>query len=153
MDITLQKYFKELEKYSDLSNPDNDMLFADIVDKIVAVGNPDVITRLLQFIDDNTNCEYTYESWSVWIESFDTEDYVPKLLMLLKDIFLKAPDHCEYFFYTIFNTKDCLECLKQNLHLADKTTLLKLLNNMWNDKNCLMEHKPIIAELRELVNK
>jgi hypothetical protein len=153
MDSTLQKYFEELKQYSDLSNPDNDMPFADIIDKIVSTGNADAVPLLLKFVDDNTNCEYTYESWSTWIESFDAEKYIPALLIELKDVFLRAPDHCEYFFYTIFNTTGYLEYLKLNIYLADKETMLILLDNIGNDKGCLKEHKPIIKELRELVNK
>jgi hypothetical protein len=34
MNKTLRKYFKELEKYKDLSNLENEMPFVDIVDKI-----------------------------------------------------------------------------------------------------------------------
>jgi hypothetical protein len=46
-----------------------------------------------------------------------------------------------------------MSILKQNIHLADKETMLKLLDNMEQDKYCPEEHKPIIKELRELVDK
>ncbi|MDR3224251.1 MAG: hypothetical protein LBT03_01550 [Holosporales bacterium] len=153
MDKLLEQYFKELEKYSDLNNPDNDMPFSDIVDKIVLTKNPEAIPLLLKFCDDDMRCEYTSESLVSQIEYFEIEDYVPALLTELKSMFVKASQYCKYFFYTIFNTPDCLNCLKQNIHLADKETLLKLLDNIESDKYRPDERRPIITELRGLVNK
>ena len=49
------------------------------------------------------------------------------------------------------NHDPSLEILKKNIHLADKETLLMLLDSIENDEP-LERHKPIIAELRRLAN-
>jgi hypothetical protein len=153
MDKLLEQYFNELEKYSDLNNPDNDIPFSDIVDKIVLTKNPEAIPLLLKFCDDDMRCEYTSESLVSQIEYFEIEDYIPALLIELKSMFTRAPEYCDYFISRIMNSQRHLECLKQNIHLADKETLPKLLDNIESDKYRPDERRPIIIELRELVNK
>jgi hypothetical protein len=152
MDEVLRKYFEELEQCSDLSNMDNELRFAEIVDKIALTRDSDAIPLLLRlFKDDNAGEDIAMQRLQHGIESFPISDYIPVLLTELKNIFVKASDSCCCFFYAIFNTEECLDFLKKNVFLADKETFLMLLDNMENDEP-LERHKPIIAELRRLAN-
>jgi hypothetical protein len=151
MNEILQNYFRELEQYSDLSDMDNELRFAEIVDKIALTRNPKAIPLLLRWLDDNSNSEdIAMQGLANRIESFGKKEYIPALLTELKNTFIRAPQECSCFFYRIFNSPQHLLVLKENIHLADRGTLLKLFNYMENDRP---SRKQIIAELRELVNK
>jgi hypothetical protein len=119
----------------------------------VLAKNPEELPILLNFLDDNMHCEYTAETLALQIEYFEMDDYITSLLIELKNIFAKASEYCGVLINRLLNSKKHLQCLKQNIHLADKDTMLKLLDNMENDKYCPEEHKPIIKELRALVRE
>jgi hypothetical protein len=153
MDETLRKYFKELEQYRDLSSIENEMRFSEIIDKIVLTKDPEVLPLLLKYFDDDSDSEdIAMQVLKHGIESFEIEDYISALLKELSSMLIRAPQECNSLFYRIFNGKKYLAYLKENVHLADKETLLKLLDNIENDEP-LEQHKPIIAELRKLANQ
>ncbi|MDR0740696.1 MAG: immunity 30 family protein [Puniceicoccales bacterium] len=85
------------------------------------------------------------------VESFEDSFYVETFLKGLKDFYNNSKECIEGQFYRIMNHNPSLEILKKNVHLADKKTLLALLDNIENDEP-LERHKPIITELRALVN-
>jgi hypothetical protein len=98
MNKTLRKYFKELEKYNDLSDIDNEIAFAEVVNKIALTKNPEVISLLLKFFgDDNGGEDIAMQSLQHGIESFPISDYIPALLTELQNMFIGVPDSCYYF--------------------------------------------------------
>jgi hypothetical protein len=143
----------EAEKLKELSNfktKEDVKEFEFILSNIIKDQNPEYIPILLSLLDDNSNFSGVMFSIIQTVESYTADVYT---LYLLKNIniFYKAPDYCNELFCRILNSQQHLQCLKQNIHLADKETMLRLLDNMENDKYCPEEHKPIIKELRELV--
>lgn len=148
MNGILKQYLEELAKYGDLQNMDNDIPFMEVVGKIVELQDPEAIPYLLDYLDDDMKCEYTSEEIQNAIESFEDRFYVPCLLKKLKDLLPKAKDLCEYFFWAIFNTPETLEVLKENIHLADKESILTLLDYIQSENK-----KPIIEKLRRIVNE
>jgi hypothetical protein len=86
------------------------------------------------------------------VESFEVVFYAKTFLKTLKDSYGRAPESMESLFIRMINHAPSLEVIKENVHLADKETFLALLDFFENNEP-LEYHKPIIAELRTLVNK
>jgi hypothetical protein len=85
------------------------------------------------------------------VENFPMGDYLTAVLKNMKSMCIKAKDWCSILLSRMLNDSEYLLYLKKSIHLADKETLLNLLDYMENDEP-LERHKPIIAELRSLVN-
>jgi len=150
------KLLKRLgELFSFKTNEDVDEfleIIGEIAKEIVETKEQGYLPFLFVFLQDDPEFIVVRDSVMRAIECYTDQIFVDYILENLKYYYEKIPDCLLMFFWVIFNTPDCLKILKQNIHLADKETLLKLLNNMEQDKYCPPEHKPIIAELRELIN-
>lgn len=127
--------------------------FLELLGKMELVGNPDYLPYLLEFLDDECYIDGINETLLSNIEGFDANYLVPNLLKSLKDIYGRASEQCEYLFWTIFNTPEALKVLKKNIHLADKETLLKLLDIMYEDKYSLSKHRSVINKLRDILER
>ncbi|MBR1479635.1 MAG: hypothetical protein IJ599_01920 [Alphaproteobacteria bacterium] len=125
--------------------------FLELIGKMELVGNPDYLPYLLEFLDDECYIDGVNETLLNNIEGFDANYLVPTLLKSLKDIYGRASNQCKYLFWTIFNDPECLDVLKKSIHLADKKTLLKLLDIICENKYSLPEHRIIVSELRDIL--
>lgn len=76
----------------------------------------------------------------------------------IQSVFLKdfntmlphAKEFCSKLFYPIILEKECLKTFKQNIYLADKISLKQLFDLIYEESK---EHRPIIDELKEVLNK
>ena len=147
----LEKLYKQLELYSNFDEGDNDEKFLNTADKIVEIRDPNSMPALLKYFDDNER-SWVLESFKGIIKS---SRYLNEKLFaktILKNIHIMIPhakEWAEGFLYIILNEKECLKTLKQNMHLADKTSLTQLFDLIYEESE---EHRPIIDELRTILN-
>jgi hypothetical protein len=146
-----QNLVAKLNQLTSFDTNNDVMEFLDIIGNIATNGDVSYLPVLSGFLSDKPDLIDVRDSIMMAIETYTDYDYVTYLLTELETILIKIPRCTIMFFWTIFNTTSCLQVLKQNIHLAAKETILKLLKNMENDKYCPDKHKPIIRELRELV--
>lgn len=152
VDEKIIKRMRELKSFGPDFNSQADVdEFMELVDQIPLIENPDYLPYLIEFLDDDCYIEGVNETLLNDIEYSPAQQYVPYLLDKLKDFYTKARNQFKYLFWTIFNTSEDFEVLKKNIHLADKETLLKLLDDIYKDKYSLPEHKEAIQELRKLL--
>jgi hypothetical protein len=152
MDETLRKYFRELEQYSDLSKDENEIPFAEVLDKIVLTENPEAIPLLLKYFDDDSDSTFAMETLKCRVEDFPRDDYIPAFLKNMKSMYIEAKDWCYVLLSRIMNNPRGFFYLKNNIHLGDKETLLEMFDYMEKDKY-RPERGPKIAELRKLLNQ
>ena len=153
MNDRIKQYFKELDKYRNLSTIDDELMFSAITEEIIKMKEPETIPLLLDYFDDNIRAgDITFQHLENDMDYFNPSDYIPCLLIHLKNMIKKAMNESGYLLSHLFNFPEKLKILKENIHLADKESLLKLLNYLEED-DCPKPHKPIIAELRKMVNK
>ena len=142
----LQKLYKQLKEYSNFEQDDNDQKFLETVDKIVAEKDPDSLSVLLTYFDDNEN-SWVLESLSgAIIDYLDNASYTKGMLQNLHIMFPKAIGCTLELLYPILNTPECLEVFGNNLHLANKDQLLELFNLMDDGSE---PHHSIINDLRK----
>jgi hypothetical protein len=147
-----QKLVKRINKLADFKNKGEVLEFEELIYQIARDEKIEYLPFLFSLMKDNdTYGEEITDNVMRAIEMFPNEIYVKYLLINLRKELTRIPDCCEIFFHHLLNADNDKIFLKQNIHLADKDTMLKLLDNMENDKYCPEEHKPIIKELRELV--
>ena len=125
--------------------------FLELIDQLDTATNPEYLPYLFEFLQDDCDIEGADEAMRLAIEDAPARYFVPSLLKNLTKIYNKAPNQCECLFWTVFNTSECFVELKQNIHLADKETLLKVIQDIENDEP-LPEHVKAIKELRELLD-
>jgi hypothetical protein len=148
-----QNLVSKLNKLSSFNSNNEVIEFLKIIEDIAETGNEEYLSVLFGYLSDQPDLIDVRDSIMMSIELYSDYTYVLYLLQNLEEILLRIPRCTIMFFWTIFNTPDCLKCLKQHIHFADSEMVLKLLDNMENDKYCPEEHKPIIKELRELVKE
>jgi hypothetical protein len=118
----------------------------------VSEEDAEFLPELFLLFDDDWSCPGVFCPIIHAIESFPCIFYVKTFLKGLKDFYNNSKECIEEQFVKLFNSNPYLETLKENIDLADKETLLRLLDNCENDKYCPERHKSIFAELRRLMN-
>lgn len=126
--------------------------FMELIYEIIESNDMGYLPYLFKFFQELHNVEGIGETLKNIIETHPADIYVTYLLRTLKEQYQKIHDECKYMFWGIFNDLEYFEVLKKNIHLADRETLLKLLNDIYEDKYSLPEHKTIVNELRKLLN-
>lgn len=145
MNSICEEICKKLENYRNFDQGDNADKFLDLVDELVLSRDSSCIPELLKYFDDNSEYSWVFESMSGAIEHFDREDYVRNLLINLDILFSRSQNWAASFVFRIFNDQAYLDTFRKHMHLADKSTLLKLFNLMEQESP---GHRELIADLR-----
>ena len=124
--------------------------FLEIIEKIASLQDPDYLPFLFFFLKDDPEYVYVRDYIMDAIESYPDVIFVIYIIQNVKIYFDEIPECLIMFLWVIFNTQSCLDILKRYIHCADKSTMLSLLTYMEKDEP-LEQHKPIIKELKELV--
>jgi methionine synthase II (cobalamin-independent) len=143
----LEELYKKLEEYNDFdSDQENCEKFLDIVDEILSKNDPSTIPELLKYFDDDSDYSWVLTSIRKAIEHFDQESYINAILCNLDFLVIGAVRWADEIVNSIFNTESDKEYFRQNMHLADKESLLKLFDIMEEESS---HHRELIAELRK----
>jgi hypothetical protein len=148
-----QSLVNKLDQLSSFNTNDEIMEFLDIISDIAENGDVAYLPKLFDFLEDEPDLVDVRDSIMMIIERYPISIYIPYLLSNLKMKFTTIPECCEIFVSRLLHKGQDILLLKQNIHLVDKETMLKLLDNLENDEYCPEVHKPIIKELRELVRE
>ena len=146
------KLLKRLGELFSFKTPEEVDEFLEIIQTIATLNDPDYLPFLFAFLQDDPEYVDVRDSIMFVIEGYPLEIYVTYLLKALKNQFIRTPWLCEILISRLLNTELDKNCLKKYIYLADKETMLKILDNKEINKYCPEQHKPIIAELRSLVN-
>ncbi len=146
----LNKLYKQLDQYKDFNKNDNDQKFLEIVDKIVDFHDPKSFKILIKYFDDSDRGWVLPCLVSAVIDYLDEEKYTICFLKDFNTMFPHAKEFCSELFYPIILEKECLKTFKQNIYLADKISLKQLFDLIYEESE---EHRPIIDELKEVLNK
>jgi hypothetical protein len=142
----LVELYKKLEQYSHFEeDEENYERFLDTVDAIVLKNDPSAIPELLKYLDDQCEYDYVQDHLTGALETFNAEDYVLGLLKNFQMCILKAQNWIDCLCNRIFNDPSYLIIFRQNMHLADKESLLKLFKIMEEESP---HHRQLIQELR-----
>ena len=126
--------------------------FLELIDQLDTATNPEYLPYLFEFLQDDCDIEGADETIRLAIEDAPAHYFVPSLLKNLTKLYNKAHNQCKYLFWGILNDIEYFDNLKDNIHLDDKETLLKLLDDIYKDKYSLPEHKEAIQELKKLLD-
>jgi hypothetical protein len=142
----LVELYKKLEQYSHFEeDEENWEHFVDTFDAIVSKGDPASIPELLKYLDDQ--CEYDYVQGHLIraLETFSDEVYVISIIKNICNLLVKSSYLCVDIIKRILNNNNCLSIFRENMHLADKESLLKLFKIMEEESP---HHRELIRELR-----
>lgn len=132
----LDKYFTELDKYRNFENDENIPRFEEILGDIAKLKDPNVIQKLVNYLDDDS--EYPDVIFGVvhLIEEFDDHTYLQKLLPNISSLIQKSPYWAKVLHYRIMNSPATLEeYLKVSTSLSEeaKQALKKILLEIKNE--------------------
>lgn len=142
----LNNLYKKLEDYSDFGTDENTQKFLDTVDELVILGDPCSIGQIIHYFDDESDYGWVFQSTIRTMENFDDCDYVQKILENIAILMKKASGLAWEIVVRILNNNNCQAIFRQNIHLADKDSLLKLFDLMEKESP---HHTELIAELRK----
>jgi hypothetical protein len=145
----LTELYKNLEEYSkDFDSWDNVEKFLETLEEIANYNNVESVSVLIRFFNDSDYTDYVYERLQGIIASYGSKVYVTELLKNLSTMLPHAKDWATGMMYGILNNKECLEILKQNIHLAQKEALELVLNKIYEESE---GHRAVVDELRGLL--
>ncbi|MBA4118900.1 MAG: hypothetical protein C0514_08420 [Candidatus Puniceispirillum sp.] len=139
---------EKLKKYEDFSKNDNANHFLDVFEEIIVLKEPDSISWILDYFDDDTEYSWVFESMRKNLEIFDAETYVRSILIFLDKTKKNNKGWMRCFFYVILNSEQCVETLKKNARLCSKEKLLDILESIAENS---FRHVPIIEDLKKYV--
>ena len=145
----LQELYEKLEKYSDFTEEDNIEKFLDTIDEVLLKKDPSSIKEILKYCREDCEYDIITESLPQSVLYLLDEEGVQHFLPCIKDFFRRCPSFCEEVVSILFNTKEDCEFFRQNMYLANKTSLLELFDLM---KKKSPHHKELITELRAELN-
>jgi hypothetical protein len=148
----LNKQILERLKHLAKAETDSDVKEFGSILESVSEGDREFLPKLFLLLNDDCDCDAI--TWPIIhaVELFECSFYAKTLLNGLKDFYCNSKFWIERLFSRMFNDDSDLKAIKENIHLADKGTLLMLLDYLENNEP-LEQHRPIIAELRKLANQ
>ncbi len=142
---------EKLKILAKMETPEDIKEFELLSWKLAQTREPDVLSQLISLFDDNNPYQEIMFGLLHIIETYPNEAYVKAVLRSLKTGLISHPEWTDRMVNRIFNEEDCRNIFHQNLHLADKQTLLQLFDLMEKESP---HHKKLITELRgELTNE
>ena len=147
---SLEKLYKDLEKYHKFDKDDYIEKFLNTMQFIITKKDSNAITILMKYLDDESEYEWIQQSIIHAIESFDDETYVPIILKNFSLLFDRATEWLIDMIKRIINNHNCLNVFRKNMYLADKESLLKLFDIMEKESP---HHRELIKELRAELDK
>lgn len=126
----LDKYFTELDKYRNFESDENIPKFEEILGDIAKLKDPNVIRKLVNYLDDDS--EYPDVIFGIvhLIEEFDDHTYLQELLPSISLLTQNSPYWAKVLHYRIMNSSTTLtEYSKISSSLSEDTkqALKKLL--------------------------
>lgn len=126
----LDKYFTELDKYRNFESDENIPKFEEILGDIAKLKDPNVIRKLVNYLDDDS--EYPDVIFAIvhLIEEFDDHTYLQELLPSISLLTQNSPYWAKVLHYRIMNSSTTLtEYSKISSSLSEDTkqALKKLL--------------------------
>ena len=148
---TLNELYLDLKKFSDFdANPDNQELFLNTVDKIVLRKDSSSIPILLNYFDDESEYGWLMTSIRKSIEFYPREEYINSILLNIKNLCNIGIIWADEILNSILNENEDQKYFREYMHLADKTSLLKLFDFMEKESP---HHASLIQELRHELEK
>lgn len=144
-----QKKLDDIKKYVKMESEEDMRLFDITAYELAESKDLHIFNQLVGLFDDD--CEYPEIMFSLVhsLETYPKQDYVCGVLQNAEN-FSKCPEWYTTLIYGILNSETCLEILKNNLHLAKKEHLQEIFDSIYMESE---EHRPIIDELKEILNK
>ena len=138
--------FARLKNLVQMKTPDDIKKFEAVVWKLAEKEDVTTLSKLIDLFDDK--CPFPEVMYSLVhaIEQIPKELYVPTVITKIKTGVKDFPFWIDCLVNRIFNDQNYLNIFRQNMHLADKESLLKLFDLM--DKES-PHHKELITELRQ----
>ena len=147
--MNYQQKLENLKRYAKMETEEDMKLFEITLKDFLVNKDHKVLEELIEIFDDNCENPEIMHNLVQVIENYPPEIYVEVLSYKIKD-FKKYPEWFTLLLYHIFNSAIHLELLKKHIHLADRDKLLELLDIMYQESEV---HRPVIDELRKLINK
>ena len=146
---SLKKLYKDLERYSHFGEgAEYPEKFLETADKIILLRNPDSISELLKYFDDESEYTWVFESLKISIDYFDSENVVFHLFKNLPNLLKKSPIWSSAILNRILNAEECEKFFIKNAHLAKKKDIFYFLETFVKE---YPHHKEKIKELRDLL--
>ncbi|MGL4427139.1 MAG: hypothetical protein ACRCUQ_05240 [Alphaproteobacteria bacterium] len=145
----LEKFYKNLEKYKNFDEQENEDKFLDTVSEIVLQKDPDFLTVIISFIDDKTST-FILNAIQKALESFPMKDHVFSILKNLETMLNKAPLWTDEVVTSLLNEASYQKIFRANMHLVPKSSLLELFSIMEKESP---HHHELIQELRKELEK
>lgn len=143
----IKKLYEKLELYAqnDFNSGEYCEEFLDTAHDITLKKDPTSIPILLKYFNEDTDYDWIFECLMGYMENYDNEFYVEKIIESSDFLNKNDPVSVECFFYVMLNTPECLRFLKEMLKsqkaLNDVTPILE---RIMNDSK---EHEGICREL------
>lgn len=147
--MNYQQKLENLKRYAKMETEEDIKLFEITAYELAETKDPEILKELIDIFDDE--CEYPEVMYSLVhaIETYPSDVYVKGVMLKIKN-FLSYLEWYKTLVYGILNHGKCLQLFKENVHLADQDKLLELLDIMYQESEA---HRPVIDELRKLINK
>jgi len=135
-----------LKQLSKMKTPEDINEFEKKIWTLAQTKNINVLTHLIDLFDDN--CLYYEVMYSLVhaIETYNKNDYVNAVIKKIHDGIKNYKFWIDCLCNRIFNDLSYLAIFRQNMHLADKESLLKLFKIMEEESP---HHRQLIQELRK----
>ena len=148
---TLEELYKDLERYKDFdADKENVENFLESMQALLNQEKHDAIPHLLKYIEDDSDYDWVSEIIENNLCYFFKNNGSILLIDNIDFFMKKAPFRCESAFSIVFNDPESLNLFRQHIHLADKTSLLKLFDMMEKESP---HHAALIQDLRKELNE
>lgn len=144
MDVT----YEQLQKYVKMEQEEDIRKFELGIWSFAKTKDPARLELLIDLFNDE--CPYSEVMYSLvhTIESYPKDIYIDVVLKKIEKGVRKYPIWMDCVCNRIFNDFECLKYFKDNMHKADKDSLLKLFDIMEQESS---HHRELISELRKSI--
>jgi hypothetical protein len=147
---SLDELSQDLETYKDFEVEGNIDSFLEKIDEIINLHKEASVPLLMNNIRDDSEYSWVDDIIQNNVLYFFKNKGDELFIKNLKNFIRQSPNMCEDTVSIIFNSPDCLQIFIENMHLADRDSLLKLFDLMEKESP---HHASLIQELRrELSN-
>jgi len=150
----LDKLINELIEIKSKTRDESYVLkFENKLEEIFSTGNPAMISKLLDVMDDKFEFDELMFSIIHTIESFDDFTYIQELFISLPEFVLKSPRWASIIVMRIINSPKTLDVFLESLEilsLKKKKALILLLTSMAKRGDEIAKKvNPVLSELKK----
>lgn len=140
--------FETLKKLAKMETAEDIKEFEVLAWKLAKTGKTDVLNQLISLFDDNHPYQEVMFGLLHIIETYKDEEYVNSVLSNIKIGLNKYPEWACRIINRILNEDKCKKIFHNNMHLADRESLLKLFDLI--DTEYPDHHKLLVDFKKEL---